>query len=618
LKDTEANPDSTSLESKLRELTALMTRAREADLAVGEAWRTGSEADIPTALARSQQARSELTQWIERECAANRLDASEFVPDAKNLRAEGGVAAHARRVVEALSAVAAERARRVENARSAYLAELRELALPLPTGLSDAKTEEEIAAIRRDDASRLALTRFRRALLRDGTPSTEAREAVAPTARATLYRELAAELRWEAYTLCTLLDGDPDALRAGPAVLVDALLGAIQRTLDAEHVVPPIAWTLAANADEPQLVARLSDRDLQLQLCVLGEELTALKPLAALVGDSLDKLPNELARRLAVIDARRLEPGQRVVRLATVGLDFGVDESLVPELLEAVNAGGRPEEIFLVADALARAGHSSRVSPVVAQPCLQLLVERACEPERHAVSLAKLTDGDGWAGDDLDAFTVLLFVVAKCRLGPSATYRHPSQFAALRELRPVLVSEWLEPMIEEGAPHLVNPDAHRTWARAHDALLAWDRDILKKTCYQGWGYAEDYQRHFRQRLVSVMAEVRAGTRVALHGLEPGDIIDQVRRDDRKLPPPQNPALTLMVHYLEEQLARVRAVADAMELWSVSFQTLGASDEPPSVRSLSEEAARQTAAARPIRAIYDHVQEQVKCARATPS
>ena len=198
------------------------------------------------------------------------------------------------------------------------------------------------------------------------------------------------------------------------------------------------------------------------------------------------------------------------------------------ELLRALAAAKRGEDLWMLCDALVRADILPQLPDDLRPTLLDFLARRAGENGPHSSVLGELVDNDDWVGDDVDALALLLFLAVRTDKGRVVLFRRSRQLAGLEASRPWLFDLWLRPRLRRRVPaRLDDAELAKAWRAGHDTACDWEREIQKRTCVCLLAFAEDYQRAIRaHRRTCSRPLPRLGSRAPQ--LEPEEFLEEIR------------------------------------------------------------------------------------------
>lgn len=231
-----------------------------------------------------------------------------------------------------------------------------------------------------------------------------------------------------------------------------------------------------------------------------------------------------------------------------------------------IEDGRSSEAILLVARAHAAGCHDVLQNFEEPLTWYMLSTTGRQDQEAHRV-LEALLDEPSWLIHSVYGVIAFLYV---CHMANktdwvlSARYRFKDAFERATNFHPILVGEYF---LEYRFPTTENEQTERLGyaSRMLEKLREFDCGLQKRSCYRSWFKAEKYQELFVKRLTHLKTLLEPGRSpdLLLEKLDDTSSERWVDEANRTIGDEvHQPALALMLEYLDEQLQRLRLLAEA--------------------------------------------------------
>lgn len=259
-------------------------------------------------------------------------------------------------------------------------------------------------------------------------------------------------------------------------------------------------------------------------------------------------------------------------RTATLEPRLGLshaDVMVMCKLRDCLIDDGRSSEAILLVARAHSAGCDELLQDFEEQLTRYMLSITGRHDQEANKVLEALLDEPSWLINSVYGVIAFLYV---CHMADktdwvlSARYRFQEAFARATEFHPVLVGEYF---LEYRFPAAETPHTERLGyaSRMLEELREFERGLQKRSCYRSWFKAEKYQEIFVQRLTYLKTLLEPGRSPELlleklDEISPDRWIEEANRMNSD--EVRQPALGLMYEYLEEQLQRLRLLAEARQ------------------------------------------------------
>jgi len=454
------------------------------------------------------------------------------------------------------------------------------LNLPVPEELENAETINEFNYCKRLWELKLKLEKVIQLCIKDGIDGSGLHD-IESSNRFVIYKRLDSESDFNHFgDLLTFIINDLDALDSEPEKGLKLILSVVKKCLQHGLPLPPGTWLVIRNLNNGNLFELLQKQDiLQLLDCQINVDIEGF--YTAFEGD-IELLPKHLALKLELCAIRQLEPKKQIPKFSDMIAEqtdkWDVAHLLITALIESKNYG---EALYLFAMG-SRVGQLSMPESKLRDILVMVMINSQLDNNDEQISITDhFLEHYDWLTNRDEDVVALLYFIAHYDLENiyiNFQYQYPMKLESARKAFPAMVNYLIE-MIEMKETDPTDTDKHMpSVLRGQKALIAFEHDLQKSSCFLNWPEAKKYQQYFRKRLETDFERLKNGKKIQT--IEPDQIIEQTQKDRNLLHPFSKPKRK-MKQYLDTQSKRLNIIQKAITYTSfenILKQTLETIDE----------------------------------------
>jgi hypothetical protein len=358
---------------------------------------------------------------------------------------------------------------------------------------------------------------------------------------------------------------DPDLLNISKENNLELTLFIVKDYLKNGIPLPKNIWTSIKELNSGKLISVLQQE--KILSLIKNEKTIDIENFLTEFDGLPDQLPENLRFQFELQKINFLDAENRVQKLSTLMLDSNNKAQIGKVLLLSLYELKRYDEAFY----LAAIGSKMQWLDLADNDLHDLIFIVMCKniEDSNTIQVIKeIFDNFGLISERPEDVVLLLFF---CTFGNlfddiyiNFQYQKPNLYASVIKSFPVISNYFISKIEERDISSYKRPDFDNIVYRGYAALKKFNSDLNKHSCFVNWPEAKKYQTHFIKKFELELLNIKNGNNL---NLSAEDIINTTQKE-LKLKVVNNKVKTKMLHYLNNQIERLKVLQQALKYVSL--------------------------------------------------
>ena len=470
-------------------------------------------------------------------------------------------------------------------------AKFQELGVPVPDDLEQVRNLEELNRLDEEWKPRLRIEDVYVGCVTRGVEGAGL-ETLFPSQRNDLLKRLVRKNTGNAVMMSFLIDWtvkNRDIINEEDIAFKSIYMEILRACLENDHDITVGAWRPFQGGDMVQIFDMLKDSG----LFSLLENSRTMDEEGFLenFGDHDNELPSGLKIRLSLASIKKLNPKDRVRRIAALVAQHTEREDLHLALLRELFSASRVKEGFFLAKLLSLSDLAYSMEGYIKSPFMDLCLDSVDGDDFSNSVFYEILENLEWVDHEDGTMNekdilILFYIFWRGHLDSqfmNFRYHFADDINKCQARHPVLVDYLITACDRLEANNVEDPEDTEIVEAGRKALIDFKRNLKRISCYSNWLPGSKYQSYINQALSGALAQTRR------EGTVPEIDIDEVIRNAQQefdLNVAKGDAARNLKRYFWQQMDRIRLINDA--LGQVSYKDL--EEKPTAISERMEKEA----------------------------